>query len=228
MANSIQDIYEAVKSQEMDKVAADSGAAESNLDFDFTPEFFDNLEQEDPGTIEKLGHFIDAAREQGIDDDEIEARITQIESEVRGQTKEASAEGEVEGEVEVEGEEFDYDMAKEAAAWQGAGRALEDYIEKAAGSVTLEDIQNFELGEIEGATYFQTMQALEEMGDKIAMAKEASSQQDVGSALDVLEAGGFDVSALRKQAGIENEEADEDQKIQEAIATLRGAGLLEE
>jgi hypothetical protein len=227
MANSIQDIYEAVKAQETEKVAAAEGATESDLDFKFTPEFFDNLGTEDPETVEKLGHFIDAARGEGIGDEEIEARLEQIEAEVRGQTKEAGAE-EVAEEVEGDGEEVDYDMAKEAAAWQGAGRALEDYIEKAAGAVTLEDIQAFDLGEIEGASYYQTMQSLEQMGEKIASAKTASQTQNVGGAIDVLEAQGFDVSGLRKQAGIEEEPQAGNEEVEAAIATLREAGLLEE
>jgi hypothetical protein len=237
MSRSVQDIYNSLATDDVEKVANEINGSQENADFDFNVEFFDSLADEDPDSIEKISSFIDAARSEGYEDDQIQARIEEIETEVR--TKEASLEGADEDVQDYEIEEGeDFDKVAEQRYWTGAGQAIEDFLgsdfAKEAG-ITMEDLQEFELGEHEGAGYFNAMQELRVRGEKIAAAKGGMNEEPtVEDAVSFLESQGYSVSDnSQKTASAVNaimsgeKQASSNEDLDTAVAILQHHGIID-
>jgi hypothetical protein len=203
---SIQDIYNAVLGDdEVDKVAADlnAGAVDPNLDFEFTTEFFDSIEQEDPESVEKLAHFIDAARGQGMDDKEIEQTIDDLQKQASAVDPDADPAVDPDAATD-DAADGDFEQKLAGAYMEGSESAVADYLQsefaKQAG-ITEDSIVDYEVGRAKGFGYAETMNELREMGDKIAQVT-APGPDDAAAAITMLESQGFDVSNIKKQAGI--------------------------
>ena len=201
---SIQDIYNAVLGgDDIDKVAADlGGSSDPNLDFEFNQDFFEAIENEVPEQVEKLAYFIDAARGNGMSDDEIEQTIGQLQE----QAKLASVDGGVAadaGDAAVPDDD-DFEQKLASAYLEGSERAVSDFLASdfaKQANITEDSVVDFEVGRAKGFGYAETMNELRAMGEKIAQVT-APGPDDAAAAISMLEAQGFDMSNIKKQAGL--------------------------
>lgn len=179
MKSEISELYDEIMageqnpeaSAETEKTAGDASADDGPL-FDAT--FFEKVAAGEDESVDTLNQFIEEARGEGYDDDQIEEAI--------GEAMQAAGYGEAgEAPAAVEEPETDeYEQAKMSAYIEGSEKALEDMLNsdmaKAAG-ITAEDVVEYELGNCFGAGYFETRQELDEDLAKIAEAKKETGAQ---------------------------------------------------
>ena len=233
----INDIYQAVVGGgELSKVASDIAAGndvDDRLDFEFNEQFFTDVESDSPEAVEKLANFIGAARENGHSDDEIDEILFGLEKEAR----DPGNAGDANFEPDLEDDEHEEKLAE--AYVDGCEKAIERFLSEPAikqAGFTLESLAEFEVGEARGFGYAETWRQLSEISEKVASAT-APGPEDAAAAISQLEAQGFDVSMLRKQAGIEplsfadkarqimgKEASAESQEVADALRILEGHG----
>jgi hypothetical protein len=183
--SDIAKLYEEVMADsEIEKTASDvSGQAVA-----FDHDFFEKVASGDPEASEELNEFVEAARSEGYDDDDIEQAIAMT-MEENGFDPEAMGTG-----------ESDFEMQKAASYQEGSLKAIEDVLEKAAEwGVDEDEILDFYLGASYGEGYAETRQNLEDAVEKIAMAKEAGPRSQKAMELAKMLAG--DVAGGARYAG---------------------------
>ncbi len=179
MSKNIADLYNEVMSQAAtEKTASDA----SGVVFDRS--FFEKVASGDEDSVGALNAFIDEARGEGYNDEQIESAIDEAMSEAGVGDDDDTGTG-------VDEDEFE--MAKSAAYAEGVEEAfahvMESDIVKTAG-LTEQDLMEYQLGLAKGQGYAETRAALESVVEKIAEGKMEALKSMAGKAKDsVMSAG---------------------------------------
>ena len=163
MSKNIADLYNEVMSQaETEKTASDA----SGVVFDRS--FFEKVASGDEDSVGALNAFIDEARGEGYNDEQIESAIDEAMSE--------AGVGDDDG-TDSDIDEDEFEMAKSAAYADGVEEAfahvMQSDIVKTAG-LTEQDLMEYQLGLAKGQGYAETRAALESVVEKIAEGKIAA------------------------------------------------------
>jgi hypothetical protein len=176
--SDIAKLYEEVMSSDVEKTAADMGYAQGAT---FDADFFEKVASGDEDAVGELNSFVEEARAAGHSDDAIEAAIGEA----------AASAGVVDVNGNPEGQD-EYELAKHAAYYEGAEKAVEDVLfsdfAKEAG-VTAEDVANFELGGLYGQGYSEARADIEDIVTKIAQAKAYEAEKTAGIGEKLKDAG---------------------------------------
>lgn len=160
---SIAQLYKDVMDGVVEKTAADTGA-DAGPEFDQT--FFQKVASGDEESVNALNGFIEESRAAGHSDEEIESAVDEA----------MQATGYEEGHAAVEDTTDEYEGAKQAAYDEGMQKALEDSLESdlaKEGSVSADDLVDFDLGSNYGEGYVEGRSMFDEAVEKIAGKKKA-------------------------------------------------------
>jgi hypothetical protein len=183
MSKNIADLYNEVMSQAAtEKTASDA----SGVVFDRS--FFEKVASGDEDSVGALNAFIDEARGEGYNDEQIESAIDEAMSEAGvGDDDDTGTDSDI--------DEDEFEMAKSAAYAEGVEEAfahvMESDIVKTAG-LTEQDLMEYQLGLAKGQGYAETRAALESVVEKIAAGKMEALKSMAGKAKDsVMSAGKY-------------------------------------
>lgn len=169
MSKNIADLYNEVMSQAATEKTASAPENKDGAVFDRS--FFEKVASGDEEAVGALNAFIDGARGEGYNDEQIETAIGEAMNEAGVDGAELAA-----GEPTADQPQDDFEMAKAAAYNEGVEEAfthvMESEIVKTAG-LTEQDLMQYELGLAKGQGYAETRAALEAVVEKIAAAKVA-------------------------------------------------------
>jgi hypothetical protein len=185
MSKNIADLYNEVMSQAAtEKTASDA----SGVVFDRS--FFEKVASGDEDSVGALNAFIDEARGEGYNDEQIESAIDEAMSEAGVGDDDDTGTG-------VDEDEFE--MAKSAAYAEGVEEAfahvMESDIVKTAG-LTEQDLMEYQLGLAKGQGYAETRAALESVVEKIAEGKMEALKSMAGKAKNSVMSAGKRYGAL--------------------------------
>ena len=182
MSKNIADLYnEVMSSQAATEKTASATQPEGAV---FDRGFFEKVASGDEESVGALNAFIDEARGEGYNDEQIETAIGEA-------MNEAGVDGaEVAGAEQASDDGFE--MAKSAAYAEGCEEAfahvMDSEIVKTAG-LTEQDLMEYELGLAKGQGYAETRAALESVVEKIAAGKVEALKAGLGKAKNTLVAG---------------------------------------
>lgn len=164
---NISDLYDQVVTEtEAEKTASDVNADQGP---EFNKEFFEKVAANDEDSVAVLNQFVEESRAEGYSDDDIEGAIVLAMTEA-GVEQETDGDGEA-GDGADGGSEDSFETAKAAQYMAGAEKALNDVLESEMakkGGVTIEDLEQVELGESFGEGYAEMRQILDARVEKIA------------------------------------------------------------
>jgi hypothetical protein len=182
MSKNIADLYNEVMSQAAtEKTASEAGGVV------FDRSFFEKVASGDEDSVGALNAFIDEARSEGYNDEQIESAIDEAMNEA------GVDDGSDGSDVSDDFSEDEFEMAKSAAYAEGVEEAfahvMESDLVKTAG-LTEQDLMEYQLGLAKGQGYAETRAALESVVEKIAEGKMDALKAMAGKAKDsVMNAG---------------------------------------